>query len=96
MALDGHDEPCYGKTPELRLYACRGQAKEGPTHFYRLASLYVIWRQLRVTIALTYVLPEDSNLRLVQRLLERMQHVGFRPRVLYLIRRSAKAPFCAI
>jgi hypothetical protein len=92
MALDWHDEPFYGKTPELRLYACRGQAKEGTTHFYRIASLYVIWRQVRVTLALTYVLPEDSNLSIVQRLLERMRHLAFRPGVVY----SVKAPSFAI
>ncbi|MCC7450233.1 MAG: hypothetical protein IT324_22635 [Anaerolineae bacterium] len=32
MALAWHDEPFYGKTPELRLYACRGQANEGTTY----------------------------------------------------------------
>jgi len=49
MALDVHDEPFCGKTPELRTYACRGEAKEGTTYFYRIASLYVMWRQVRVT-----------------------------------------------
>ena len=39
MAIDYHDEPFYGKTPELRSYACRGEAREGTTHFYRIASL---------------------------------------------------------
>lgn len=84
MALDMHDEPFYGKTPELRTYACRSQAKEGTTYFYRVATLYVMWRQVRVTLAMTYVLPEDSNLRVTQRLLERMQPVGFRPSVVYM------------
>ena len=84
MALDMHDEPFYGKTPELRSYACRGAAKEGTTHFYRVATLYVMWRQVRLTVAMTYVLPEDSNLSVVQRLLERMHHLAFRPRVVYL------------
>ncbi len=84
MALDYHDEPFYGKTPELRTYACRGEASEGTTYFYRVATLYGIWRAVRVTLAMTYVLPEDSNLSVVQRLLERMQHLGFRPKVLYM------------
>lgn len=30
------------------------------------------------------MLPEDSNLSVTQRLLERMQHVGFRPSVVYM------------
>jgi len=84
MALDFHDEPFYGQTPELRSYACRSQAKEGTTHFYRVASLYVMWRQVRVTLAVTYVLPEDETVQVVQRLLERMLHLGFSPRVLYM------------
>lgn len=84
MALDMHDEPFYGKTPELRTYACRSGAKEGTTHFYRVATLYVIWRAVRVTLAMTYVLPEDSTLSVVQRLLQRRQHLDFRPGVVYM------------
>ena len=84
MALDYHDEPFYGKSAELRSYACRGQAKEGTTHYYRLASLYVMWRQVRVTLAITYVLPEDTTRQVVQRLVERMRQLAFRPRVIYL------------
>jgi hypothetical protein len=84
MALDYHDEPFYGQTGELRMYAVRGQAKEGTTHFYRMASLYVMWRQVRITLTLTYVLPEDDTAQVVQRLLERMQQLGFQPGVLYM------------
>src|SRR5262249_475386 len=81
MAIDYHDEPFYGKTPELRSYACRGAAKDGTTHFYRIASLYVMWRQVRVTLALTYVFPEDAGAAIVQRLVERMHHLAFAPGV---------------
>lgn len=92
MALDVHDEPFYGKTPELRTYACRGEAKEGTTYFYRIASLYVMWRQVRVTLAMTYVLPEDSNLSIVQRLLQRMQRLGFAPGVVYMDKEFCEGP----
>lgn len=84
MAIDYHDEPFYGKTLELRSYACHSAAKDGTTHFYRIASLYVMWRQVRVTLALTYVLPEDETVSVVQRLIDRMQHLDFAPGVLYL------------
>ena len=84
MAIDYHDEPFYGKSPELRSYACRSAAKEGTTHFYRLASLYVMWRQVRVTLALTYVFPEDDSAAVIQRLIERLHHLTFQPSVLYL------------
>jgi putative transposase len=92
MALDLHDEPFYGKTPELRTYACRGEAKEGTTHFYRIATLYVLWRQVRVTLAMTYVLPEDSNLSVVQRLTQQMQQLGFGPGVLYVDKEFCEGP----
>jgi len=95
MAIDCHDEPFYGKTPELRSYACRSEAKEGTTHFYRLASLYVMWRQVRVTLAVTYVFPEDSIEGIVQRLLERMNHLGLRPSVLYMDKGFCTGPVIA-
>ena len=63
-ALDNsslNDEPFYGKTEEARLYTCRGRAKKGTTRFIRIASASVIWRGLRLTLALTYVLPEYST-----------------------------------
>ena len=84
MALDCHDEPFYGKMPALRAYACRGEAKEGTTHFYRVASLYVMWRQVRFTLALTYVLPEEALETVVRRLLTRMTTLGFHPKALYM------------
>lgn len=95
MALDYHDEPFYGKNLELRTYACRGEGKAGTTHFYRIASLYVIWRQVRVSLALTDVLPEDSNLSVVQRLLSRMQHLGFKPGLLYMDKEFCESPIIA-
>lgn len=84
MAVDLHDEPFYGKSEELRAYTVRGEAREGTTYFWRIATLYVIWRGVRVTLALTYVLPQEKNLNILQRLLNRQAELGFRPKVLYL------------
>jgi len=84
VAMDFHDEPFYGKTAEVKAMTCRGQAKKGSTHFIRVASAYVIWRQVRLTLAVVYVLPEDDTLTVVQRLLGRLNTLGFRARVLYL------------
>jgi hypothetical protein len=53
VAIDTHDEPFYGKTPEMLSYTRKGQAKAGTTHFFRIASAYVIWRDVRLTLALT-------------------------------------------
>lgn len=83
-AFDFHDEPFYGKTPELRTYACRSKAQKGTTHFFRIASAYVMWRQLRITLAVTYVLPEDTALEVLKRLLFRQKGLNLRLGVLYL------------
>lgn len=84
LALDWHDEPFYGKTPLLLSYTCRGQAKVGTTRFFRLASVYLIWRQVRLTLALTYVMPEDSTEAVVERLLQRLACLGFHQTILMM------------
>jgi len=85
VAIDFHDEPFYGKQAGLREVTCSGQAKKGTTHFTRIASAYVIWRQVRLTLALRYVLPDESALDILEILLNRLQKLGFREiLVLYL------------
>lgn len=84
VAIDTHDEPFYGKTPELSAYTCKTRAKAGTSHFFRIASAYVIWREVRLTLALTYVLPEDCLPNVVERLLHRLGQLGLHATVLYL------------
>lgn len=84
IAIDFHDEPFYGKSAELRSYAVRDQAKKGTTRFYRIASAYVIWRQVRLTLAVTYVWPEHDTLSVVKTLLNRLDKLDFHATVLYL------------
>lgn len=84
LAIDYHDEPFYGKSPGVKGVTCRGQAKKGTTHFIRIASAYVIWRQVRLTLAVVYVLPDDDTLTILQRLLGRLKTLGFTAKVLYL------------
>lgn len=84
VAIDTHDEPFYGKTPALRAYTCKTRAQDGTTHFFRIASAYVIWREVRLTLAVTYVLPEDTLVAVVERLLTRLKLVGLHATVLYL------------
>jgi putative transposase len=84
VAIDTHDEPFYGKTPELLTYTCSGRAQDGTTHFFRIASAYIIWHEVRLTLALTYVLPEDDLPSVVERLLQRLGQVGLHATVLYL------------
>lgn len=84
IAIDWHDEPFYGKTPALLSATCRGMAKAGSTHFFRLASVYLIDKTARFTLGVTYVLPEDEMVSVVARLLDRVQVAGFEDTIAYL------------
>jgi hypothetical protein len=85
-AMDEHDEPFYGQRPELKAYTVRSRARQGTTHFFRIASAYVIYRQMRLTLAVTFVLPEDETVDVVRRLHERLQALNLHIGVLYLDR----------
>jgi hypothetical protein len=84
LACDFHDEPFYGKTAELSLYAVRGEARAGTTWFYRIATAYVVHHQVPYTLALTFVLPEETPLAVLQRLLSRVQALDLHWSGLYL------------
>ena len=77
VAIDTHDEPFYGKTPELlSLHLHRTQAKAGTTplfpHRQRLCHL----ARGALDLALTYVLPEDDLPGVVECLLQRLGTSG--------------------
>jgi hypothetical protein len=84
LAMDFHDEPFYGKQEDTRKLTCSGQAKKGTTHFVRIATAYIIWRQVRLTLAVRYVLPEEESLETLKILLKRLKMLGFSAKILYL------------
>jgi putative transposase len=84
MAMEFHDEPFYGKQKDTCKLTCSGQAKKGTTHFVRIATAYIIWRQVRLTLALRYVLPKEDNLETLKILLERLKTLGFSAKILCL------------
>jgi hypothetical protein len=94
-AIDEHDEPFYGKSPELEAYTCRSKAQAGTTRFFRIISLYVIYRQMRLTLAVAFVRPEDKLVAIIGRLLRRIQTRQIRMRVLYLDRGFCSGPVIA-
>ena len=92
IAVDFHDEPFYGKLEATRAVTCSGQAKKGTTHFVRIATAYVIWRQVRLTLAVHYVMPEEKVLDVLKILLKRLKSLGFEAKVLYLDKGFAATP----
>ena len=73
VAMDFHDRPYYGKVPQDEGQWVRGQAKDGTTRFYRVATAYVILKNVRVTLAVRFVLPDDNTVTLVADLLNRLK-----------------------
>ena len=92
IAIDFHDEPFYGKQEETRRVTVRGRAKKGTTHFVRIATAYVIWRQVRLTLAVRFVLPGETALESLEFLLERLKQLGISSKVLYLDKGFASTP----
>ncbi|HET8669799.1 MAG TPA: transposase [Candidatus Saccharimonadales bacterium] len=92
VAIDFHDEPFYGKQESTRAVTCNGQAKKGTTHFVRIATAYVIWRQVRLTLAVHYVLPDETALQVLKILLQRLKSLDFEAKVLYLDKGFAATP----
>lgn len=84
LAMDFHDEPFYGKQEGTRKVTCSGQAKKGTTHSVRIATAFIIWRQVRLTLAVRYVLPEEDGLETIKISLERLKILGFSAKILYL------------
>jgi putative transposase len=76
VAIDFHDRPYYGKQPQENGLWVRGQARDGTTRFYRIATAYVILNGLRVTLALRFVLPELDVVSLLDDLLKSLKKQG--------------------
>lgn len=76
VAIDYHDRPYYGKGAQAQELWVRGQAKEGTTRFYRVATAYLVLKGLRLTLALRFVLPEEDTVNVVAALLTRVKRLG--------------------
>ena len=93
VAVDFHDEPYYGRSDPAAPanWVCRGEAQAGTTYFYRCATAYVMQRDIRLTLAVVFVKPDDDKVTLLARLLAQVRDQGIRIRCLF-----ADKGFCAI
>lgn len=76
-----HGEPAR-EEEEIR----HSRAKSGTTHFHCYATAYIIYKNKRVTVALTMVRADDDTLSVLKRLLSRLKVLGIRCKRLYLDR----------
>jgi putative transposase len=84
VAIDFHDRPYYGKTGQAEGLWVRGHARDGTTHFYRVATAYVMLKNLRVTLAVRFVLPDEATVTIVADLRERLKTLGIQVACLFL------------
>lgn len=86
VAIDLHDRPYYGKATQTDGLWVRGQAKDGTTRFYRVATAYVMVKHLRVTVAVRFVLPDETTVTILEDLLNRLKTLRIRVARLFLDR----------
>jgi len=84
VAFDFHDRPYYGKQEQKKALWVRGEAKDGTTRFYRVATAYAILHSQRVTLAIRFVLPEDQTVEVVKELRQTLLLRALRIGALYL------------
>ena len=84
VAMDFQDRPYYGKTPQATGLWVRGRARDGTTHFYRVATAYVMVNNLRVTLAIRFVLPEVETVTIVHDLQTALKKLKIRVGRLFL------------
>jgi len=86
IAIDLHDRPYYGSASQEEALWVRGPAKKGTTRFHRLATAYVILNGMRFTLAIDFFLPGDTQVTVLETLLERVRTLGIPIRRLFLDR----------
>lgn len=84
VAGDWVEIPYYGKAAADDQWVRRGAAKAGTTHFYCYASLTIIYRRHRYTLALTLVRGREALVEVVKRLIGQVRAFGLRLKSLLL------------
>jgi putative transposase len=92
VAFDFHDRPYYGKQEQEEGLWVSGEAKDGTTRFYRVATAYAIHHSQRVTLAMRFVLPGDQTVEVVRELRQTLLLRGLRIGALYLDKGFSGAP----
>lgn len=92
VAIDLTFIPYHGEAAQDPNEIRRGQAKSGTTHFHCYATAYVIKKNKRVTLALTYVQADDTSIDVLERLLARLNALDVHLKRLFLDRQCACVP----
>lgn len=86
VAIDLTELPYHGQHADDDPYVRRGRAKQGTTHFYMFATMYVVKKNKRYTLGVVLVRKDEKAQDVVKRLLDWGQHLHLRIKRLYLDR----------
>jgi putative transposase len=86
LAADLTLVPYHGQPQAHAREIYRSQAKHGTSHFHAYATLYLVAKGQRFTLALAWVQRGEALQEVLKRLLRRAAQVGVRPRLLLLDR----------
>lgn len=93
IAIDLNLIPYYGVPSEAEApYIYRGQAKSGTCSFYAYATVYVISKGRRITLALHAVQRDETMVCIITRLLDRISELEVKIKRLYLDRGFYSVP----
>jgi len=84
VAIDLTFIPYHGEAAQNPNEICRGKAKSGTTHFHCYATAYVIKKNKRITLAVTYVRADEMLTEVLERLLARLKTLDVGLKRLYL------------
>jgi putative transposase len=86
VAIDLTELPYHGRDAEDDPFVRRGRAKSGTTHFHVFATMYVVKKNRRYTLAVMLMPQVEKGQEVVARLLARGAQLGLRIKRLYLDR----------
>jgi hypothetical protein len=86
IAIDLVLIPYHGQPERDEREVRRGPAKHGTTHFHCYATAYIILKNKRYTLALTYVWGDERLVEVLRRLLARLNRLGMGIKRLFLDR----------
>lgn len=84
VAIDLVLVPYHGEPKQDDNEVRRSQAREGTTHFHCYATAYMIYKDQRVTLALTFVRKDDTMPAILRRLFKRLDALQLQVKKLYL------------
>jgi hypothetical protein len=87
VAIDLVLNPYYGKeTEQTAAELTHGERRDGTTRFHAYATAYVIVKDQRFTVAITFVWSDDRAIDVLKRLRNRVRQMGIKTKLLLLDR----------